>query len=73
MSTFKKYDRYIANFSSAMIDVDECLMEACGMTRACFVDACYRDMWEEGLTSLEIAQEVLRLEFGNRAPTILRS
>ena len=69
--TYKKYDRYVAHFPSAMAGVDACLIEACGMTRTCFVDAPYWNMWEDGATPLEMAQEVLNLEFGKRAPSIM--
>lgn len=72
-SSFKKFDKYVAHFPSAMARVDECLVQACGMTRACFVDAPYWNMWEDGATPLEMAQEVLRLEFGDRAPIISAS
>jgi hypothetical protein len=70
---YKKYNRYVAHFPSAMAGVDEYLIEACGMTRSCLVDAPYWSMWEEGATPLEMAQEVLRLEFGKRAPSISAS
>jgi len=52
--------------------VDELLDSECGVTRGCLLDAPYRQMWEDGATPLEMAQHVLDLEFGSRAPSIVK-
>ena len=72
LKNLKRFDRYVAHFPSFLIMVDELLDDACGVTRTCLVDAPYEAMWSEGSTPLEMAQYVLDLEFGDRAPSIIR-
>ena len=72
IKNLKRFDRYIAHYPIFLIMVDELLDSECGVTRGCLLDAPYRQMWEDGATPLEMAQHVLDLEFGSRAPSIVK-
>lgn len=72
VKNLKRFDKYISHYPSFLIMVDELLDHACGVTRTGLVDAPYRQMWEDGTTPLDMAQHVLYLEFGDRAPSIVR-
>lgn len=72
IKNLKRFDRYVAHYPSFLIMVDELLDHTCGVTRKCLRDAPYRQMWEDGVTPLEMAQHVLDLEFGSRALSIVK-
>ena len=69
---FSKYDKPSKHYMTFLTEVDSVLNASIGVTRQCLPDAPYRSMWEDGATPLEMAQHVLELEYGSRAPNLLQ-